>query len=552
MNIADVPQPRVNLDQPVYLRPEVNLEPLFLGWVAWSHLLSPVQAAMNIAFRYLPLLQSFVTNPLVHVAATKDPKLFGGPFVHLPAAEVPQVRELIAKTRQRFKRLLTLADELKTFDAALQEGSKGFSLNEVYATLPPSLAGMVELMYDINNHPRIHLIEELLYAEYGDDLCTDVQQIAVSAVPESERRFFMSTPRIESAATLTISTPYANPELDRLTSMRHQPLLLRNLEESFGIEPSAQRCAHLFTNEPPPPAIAPDYAADRVRIRYFGHACVLIQTADVSVLIDPMFATGPEAGSKQRCERFTIKDLPARIDYVVLTHCHQDHYSPEMLLQIRPRIGKIIIPHNNRGSIADPAMRLSLAQLGFHDLLSLHYFDQVPFKGGRLLAIPFPGEHSDLDVCSKQSILLQIEGRNLLFLVDSDGWDPVLYQRVAKYIRRHGSEKIDALFLGMECFGAPLTWLYGPLLTRPIARRNDESRRLSGSNCERAQRIIQQFDCERVYVYAMGQEPWLQHVMGLEYGPDSIQLQESDRFVSHCRAQGMVSERLYGSVDLFV
>jgi hypothetical protein len=145
-----------------------------------------------------------------------------------------------------------------------------------------------------------------------------------------------------------------------------------------------------------------------------------------------------------------------------------------------------------------------------------------------------------------------VKGRRILFLVDSDGWDSALYQRIAREISKDSDGHIDAIFLGMECHGAPLTWLYGPLLTRPISRRDDESRRLSGSNCERALAIIEQFDCSRVYVYAMGQEPWLRYVMGLEYAPDSIQLSESDKLVAHCRSKGLISERLFGCRDLII
>src|SRR5882724_11447166 len=98
-------------EQPVYLRANVKLEPLFCGWLAWSHLLAPVQSAMNVAFRYLPLLQSFVANPMVHIAATRDPKLFGGPFVHLSTEDVPKVKQLISTTRKRLERLLKLAED---------------------------------------------------------------------------------------------------------------------------------------------------------------------------------------------------------------------------------------------------------------------------------------------------------------------------------------------------------------------------------------------------------------------------------------------------------
>jgi hypothetical protein len=58
-------------------------------WFAWAHLISPAQHAMNIAFRHLPIMNSFVSAPQVHVAAAKDPKLIGAPFLHLPANAVP-------------------------------------------------------------------------------------------------------------------------------------------------------------------------------------------------------------------------------------------------------------------------------------------------------------------------------------------------------------------------------------------------------------------------------------------------------------------------------
>ena len=536
------------LTGPVYLKQNVKIEPLLFGWLAWSHLLSPVQSAMNVSFRYLPLLQSFVTNPNVHVAATRDPTLFGGPFVHLLPEDVPGVRSLIEQTRKSLGPLLQLAIDIKTFDAQLQEGSKGFSFNEVYSKIPQSLSGMVELMYDINNHPRIHFIEELLYAEYGEMLVSNLQ-VSLSMVRESERRFFMSTPRMKSSENFTIEVPITNSALDELTSMKIQPVPLDALENSLGVANLATRYRDFFTSSAPH-RDAPDYSGDHVRVRYFGHACVLVQTAAISVLIDPVFAYEPNDSALKSCARFTVCDLPDKIDYVVLSHCHQDHFSAEMLLGIRPRISKVVIPTNNRGSIVDPSMKLILSQLGFLDVIALGNFDSISFEEGKIMSIPFPGEHSDLDVYSKQSIFLEIKGRKFLFLVDSDGRDVALYQRVSQRISGSSQGKVDALFLGMECHGAPLTWLYGPLLSKSITRRDDESRRLSGSNYERAVGIVREFTCKQVYVYAMGQEPWLKYVMGLEYGADSIQLKESEKLVSHCRGEGMISERLYGSKDI--
>ena len=46
--------------------------------------------------------------------------------------------------------------------------------------------------------------------------------------------------------------------------------------------------------------------------------------------------------------------------------------------------------------------------------------------------------------------------------------------------------KVDMAFLGMECDGAPLTWLYQGLLTRPVTKKMSDSRKLSGSNAAQA------------------------------------------------------------------
>src|SRR4051794_36704074 len=82
-----------------FLRADTKLEPLAFGWYAWPHLIAPAQHAMNIVHRHLPLIQSFVTNPAVHLAAARDPKMLGGPFVMLPADRAPALRELAQRTR---------------------------------------------------------------------------------------------------------------------------------------------------------------------------------------------------------------------------------------------------------------------------------------------------------------------------------------------------------------------------------------------------------------------------------------------------------------------
>jgi hypothetical protein len=65
----------------LYLRQNVQVEPLVESWYAWSHLISPATAAMNIVDRHLKIMQSYVQAPQVHAAAVKNPAMLGGPFI---------------------------------------------------------------------------------------------------------------------------------------------------------------------------------------------------------------------------------------------------------------------------------------------------------------------------------------------------------------------------------------------------------------------------------------------------------------------------------------
>lgn len=522
----------------VFLKPEVKLEPLMCRFYAWPHLIAPAQLALHITYRLLPLLKSFSTNPAVHLNANADPTMYGGPFMSLAESDVARIEALIAETRLECADLVAFAQELRDFDAKLQEKATGYSLNEFYAHLPGRLQGLVELVYDIHHRPSIRLFEPLVYDAYP---MAHAQEIMLELTDEKNRHFFMSTPRIETDTNMSFKMRFRDARIDTLARMRGTAAPFREVAELFQIgEQQLSQFSQFFTEVAPPAARDADYGGEEVRMRYFGHACVLFQTADVSILFDPFVALEPGAD-----ERFTIHDLPEVIDHVVISHAHQDHFAPEMLIQLRHRIKHIIVPANNSGSIGDPSMKLVLKELGFDNVTVVDCFEAVDVPGGRIESLPFTGEHADLPIYTKHAIALTLKQRKFLFLVDSDGRDKVLYERIMRKIG-----KVDVLFIGMECHGAPLNWLYEPLLGKPVNRRNNESRRLSGADCPRASSILSVVNPQRVFIYAMGQEPWMQYIMGLQYSPDSIQLIESDAFIAHCQGQGIDAERLYLSREL--
>ncbi len=525
-----------------YLKPTIKAEPLVWEWYAWPYLIPPLPAACNIIERHLKIMQSYVQNPQIHAQAVKDPKLLGGPFIDLEGKRVNEVKALIDQTKKECKKLIELHDSFKELDRALQTEAQGDSLESYYNRIPAPLKGLIELVYDLNNHPSIRLIEPLIYKKYYS---TQHQKIAISDTISDFRKFVLSTPRLAQDDEIYLDVPFSDPKLDRLFRMKEEPDNLNEVQDLFEVPQSNQLLFQsLFTTTPPAIPENRNYQGEDIRIRYFGHACVLVQTKSVSILFDPVISYPLQA---HEVPRYTLADLPDHIDYVVITHNHQDHLMFETLLQLRHKIKHIVFPTNQGGALEDPSIKLILKHTGFKSLIELKEMDTLPLDAGEIIALPFLGEHSDLNIQSKLSYCVQLKGKRFLFAADSNNLEPSLYDHIFDHI---GS--IDMLFLGMECDGAPLTWLYGPLLTNPLKRSHDRNRTLSGSNFEKAWAIAEKSNCKQAYVYAMGQEPWLNYVMALKYSPESPQIVESNKFIEACKQKGIESERLFGKKEWII
>ena len=63
---------------------------------------------------------------------------------------------------------------------------------------------------------------------------------------------------------------------------------------------------------------------------------------------------------------------------------------------------------------------------------------------------------------------------------------------------------------------------------------------------------MEELRCRSVYIYAMGQEPWMRYLMGLEYQPDSVQLQQAGNFVSRCTEAGLTVEYLKIAKEMMI
>ena len=64
--------------------------------------------------------------------------------------------------------------------------------------------------------------------------------------------------------------------------------------------------------------------------------------------------------------------------------------------------------------------------------------------------------------------------------------------------------------------------------------------------------IVDALRCSEVYVYAMGQEPWLNHVMSIKYTEDSNPIIASNKLIETCRERGITAERLFGDKEILI
>ena len=73
-----------------------------------------------------------------------------------------------------------------------------------------------------------------------------------------------------------------------------------------------------------------------------------------------------------------------------------------------------------------------------------------------------------------------------------------------------------------------------------------DSRTLSGSDAAQAAAIMTELGAGEAYVYAMGEESWLGHVMATSYTEDSYQLKQVDEFMTWCADNGIKADHLFG------
>jgi L-ascorbate metabolism protein UlaG (beta-lactamase superfamily) len=515
------------------------IEPLINNWVAWSDTVSPVPYSMHLLHYQVKTLNSYLSNPEVHAKASRNPKFIGGPFVDIPPERAGEVRELLAATERTQRENIQFATALTEFHNFLTKEAKGQSLEPYYEKKPDALDGYVELVYDYYNHPIVRCFESLLFeSPYYNRRAQSLRIFRQQS--DDARRFFLNTPRLLEEDQIDWAIPFESSATDTLYRLFTDAQPLGRIREILSLtERDDQRLLPLLTTAPVPPAAKWD--GSRVRIRYFGHACVLVEWNGISILTDPWIGVSSE---HREVERLSYHDLPEKIDYALITHGHHDHFVLETLLRLRSRIECLVVPRTSGMFYADPSLKLVAQKLGFQNVLAIEPLESIKLPDGEIIAVPFLGEHADL-AHAKTGYVVRAGREQILFAADSNCLDKSMYRHLRKILGQIGT-----VFLGMECVGAPISWMYGSLLPVKLSHSHDQSRRTRGCDAEAALDLLEAIGGQRVYIYALGSEPWLQYCMGLGPSPDSPQMKETRKVLNEAREKNFIAaERPYGMFE---
>jgi L-ascorbate metabolism protein UlaG (beta-lactamase superfamily) len=388
-------------------------------------------------------------------------------------------------------------------------------------------------VYDYYNRPTVRFFESLLYeSDYFD---TSLHSLRLfRQTHDTSRPFFMNTPRLPAKGQIRWEVPFESPLIDELFKLDSAPKPLGHLREMLDLKPADEEVLLPLLSADP-------YCARKKRegsgvfINYLGHACVLIEWNGISILTDPCIGLKPVKGG---VERFTYKDLPEKLDYVLITHNHHDHFCLESLLRLRHKIDCLVVPRSFGILYGDLSLKLLAKKVGFKNVVELETLESIKLSDGEIIAIPFMGEHADLSH-GKTAYVVRAGSTQTLFAADSDCLDVQMYQHIYRVLG-----PIQTVFLGMECVGAPLSWSCGAFLPCKPEHSINQSRRYKGCDSTRGLSILEAVGAQRIYIYAMGLEPWLEYLLGLAYTAEATQIKEAQKLLSAARERGFSDAQL--------
>lgn len=117
-----------------------------------------------------------------------------------------------------------------------------------------------------------------------------------------------------------------------------------------------------------------------MRVTYFGQACILVEVGGRRILTDPWLTEGAYSGTWFHTHLLsdagvTPETFPTDIDYLFLSHEHEDHVDPASLKRLPATIPVLIC------KFPTPRFRRYVESLGFHNIIELTPWTKRDFDG---------------------------------------------------------------------------------------------------------------------------------------------------------------------------
>src|SRR5262245_46515308 len=128
-----------------------------------------------------------------------------------------------------------------------------------------------------------------------------------------------------------------------------------------------------------------------MQIAMLGHACLLCETEDLRILMDPWIVGPSNFRSWWHLpdEETDVQTLPS-LDYIYVSHLHEDHFHQGTLLNLKQR-PKVLVPRLYHNRLVQ-----KLRRLGYTEILELPHAKRVKLEGSTWVCCVQTGNDSML------------------------------------------------------------------------------------------------------------------------------------------------------------
>lgn len=122
---------------------------------------------------------------------------------------------------------------------------------------------------------------------------------------------------------------------------------------------------------------------------FIGHSTVVVRSEATQIVVDPWLLPA-DARDPEEYRPIARSEL-GKIDAVLITHSHPDHFDTGTLIKFDRRT-KIVVPNVTRESLLSIDMALRLKELGFRDIQVMDWWEETWVGDIWVAALPFFGE----------------------------------------------------------------------------------------------------------------------------------------------------------------